>query len=283
MNGGVRKPAKWNWKSGATWAGIAGGAIVGGVSGLIGGAVASSGIAFANTLSVLVSSSFNSAGMGVISKGNTGFSFSLGFASYDVTNNQFGYLGKKGNSRGENWGYALGSIGLAGDVLAGLSPKDAYLATHNDPEYVTPLPIIGNVDKDFISHTQIGNSETGLSLVDWGPAEDAGPMWRIPTNKYYTKMSPNEIGGSYWDAIKIPGANMTRIENYSKWLNNGNGGKYNLILNSCVSKGSRALNMSGIFNIGIVPGISHPYFLHAQMYLRFAGIRPLMFSQYLTR
>jgi hypothetical protein len=37
--------------------------------------------------------------------------------------------------------------------------------------------------------------------------------------------------------------------------------------------GSRALNMSGAFNIGI-----HPYFLHLQMYLRSMGVRPSLFS-----
>lgn len=44
-------------------------------------------------------------------------------------------------------------------------------------------------------------------------------------------------------------------------------------LSDCVSQTSRALNMSGVFNIGI-----HPYLLQAQMYMRSVGFRPMLFS-----
>ncbi len=54
-------------------------------------------------------------------------------------------------------------------------------------------------------------------------------------------------------------------------------GRFNFAINSCVSQTSRALNMSGAFNIGI-----HPYFLHAQMYLRSIGVRPMLYSYYLN-
>lgn len=43
---------------------------------------------------------------------------------------------------------------------------------------------------------------------------------------------------------------------------------------------SRALNASGAFNVGILPGISHPYLLHAQMALRAMGARPMLFSHF---
>ena len=51
---------------------------------------------------------------------------------------------------------------------------------------------------------------------------------------------------------------------------------HNVVYNNCVSMTSRALNMSGAFNIGI-----HPYLLHAQMYLRSIGIRPVLYSHFL--
>ena len=38
---------------------------------------------------------------------------------------------------------------------------------------------------------------------------------------------------------------------------------------------SRALNISGVYNIGI-----HPYLLHTEMFLRSVGVRPLLFSYY---
>jgi hypothetical protein len=67
---------------------------------------------------------------------------------------------------------------------------------------------------------------------------------------------------------------------WNKWRERG---KYQLLFNSCVSKTSRALNLSGVLNIGILPGINHPYFLHMQMYLRNQGFRPLLHSYYLQK
>lgn len=60
---------------------------------------------------------------------------------------------------------------------------------------------------------------------------------------------------------------------FSNYLNKG--GKYNLLYNNCVSMTSRALNISGVFNVGI-----HPYILHAQMYLRSIGVRPMLYSNF---
>jgi hypothetical protein len=75
-----------------------------------------------------------------------------------------------------------------------------------------------------------------------------------------------------WNPVTIDGVNTNRI---SGWNPSGN---YNLAVNSCVSQTSRALNASGAYNIGI-----HPYMLNAQMYLRSVGVRPLLYSHYLTR
>jgi hypothetical protein len=74
---------------------------------------------------------------------------------------------------------------------------------------------------------------------------------------------------------------MSTIEKYSNWLNTrAAAGKlaYSVELSSCVTHTSTALNLSGIFNIGI-----HPYLLNAQMYLWSNGIRPWTFSYFLNR
>ena len=63
---------------------------------------------------------------------------------------------------------------------------------------------------------------------------------------------------------------MNRLSNWNS------SGEYNLVFNSCVTQTSKALNASGVFNIGV-----HPYLLYAQMYLRSVGIRPFLFSPYL--
>ena len=71
------------------------------------------------------------------------------------------------------------------------------------------------------------------------------------------------------------------ITKYANWLNAREAiGKlhYSVEISSCVSHTSRALNLSGIFNIGI-----HPYLLNAQMYLWSNGIRPWTFSYFLNQ
>jgi hypothetical protein len=68
---------------------------------------------------------------------------------------------------------------------------------------------------------------------------------------------------------------MSTIEKYSNWSNTKAGaGKLG---GSCVTHIS-ALNLSGLFNIGI-----HPYLLQMQAYLWNAGVRPWTFSYFLTQ
>jgi hypothetical protein len=75
--------------------------------------------------------------------------------------------------------------------------------------------------------------------------------------------------------------NMSTIEKYSNWLNTRAAtGKlvYSIALSSCVTHTSVALNLSGLFNIGI-----HPYLLNVQMYLWSNGLRPWTFSYLLNQ
>lgn len=67
--------------------------------------------------------------------------------------------------------------------------------------------------------------------------------------------------------------NVDRVRDFGNFIN----GRFNyhLYTNNCVNMASRALNISGVPNIGI-----HPYLLHAQMYLRSIGIRPCLYSYY---
>lgn len=83
---------------GKTWGYMLGGAVVGGVSGYVGGAIATSGIPMANTVAIAGSSLVNSVGTWAYTGGQTPISISLGAVSYDFTNGDFGYLGEKGNS-----------------------------------------------------------------------------------------------------------------------------------------------------------------------------------------
>ena len=92
-------PGKWDYSSGKTWGYMAGGAIIGAVSGVLGSYVATSGMPMANTASMLTGSYVNSIGMHMMSGGQVPVSLNLGGVSYDMTNNILGYLGKKGNKK----------------------------------------------------------------------------------------------------------------------------------------------------------------------------------------
>lgn len=259
----------WAFDSGTTWGYMIGGAAVGAASAYVGNVVATSGMPFANTASTISSSMVNSLGMYAVTGGKSDISISFGFGSYNFSQAEFGYLGKKGNSPLQNVGYSLGLMANLSDGLAGLNPADIELRTENEgrdfhPKYGDP-----------IGHIQL-NTSKGETLVDWGPNGRIAPgknsltAWRTGTNDY--KNGPMAFDKMKWDPVRIQGVNVKRLSQYSP------PGKFNLVLNNCVQNASRALNMSGVFNVGI-----HPYIFHAQMYLRSIGVRPMLFSHYLIQ
>ncbi|MBS1739337.1 MAG: VCBS repeat-containing protein [Bacteroidetes bacterium] len=269
-------PGEWNYNSGRTWSYMASGAVVGGVSGGLGAYVAGSGGIMANTAGIMAGSYVNSLGTAIYTGGQTDVSMSMGAASYDFSNGSFGYLGKKGNSTVENVGYGFGAMANVSDVLAGFNPGSVVLRTENDPNYYKTLDANGNPipQKDLIGHSQITDMN-GKPLVDWGPAPGHGVDglgdWVPGTNSFEQGLAI-PASKMKWNPLTINGLNVSRI---SSWNPSGN---YNLALNSCVSQTSRALNASGVFNIGV-----HPYLLHAQMYLRSIGVRPMLYSYYPIR
>lgn len=168
---GTMNPLKWDYSSGKTWGYMGAGAVVGGLSGYIVGAVTTSGMPFANTAGLVAGSFINSVGTHIYTGGQTDVSVNFGIGSFNIS---------KGEVRG---------------------------------------------------------------------------LWN-------------------WNDLS-KGVNVKTIYAYKQFLDKG--GKYNLLLNNCVSQTSRALNLSGVFNIGI-----HPYLLHLEMYLRSIGIRPLLYSHFFT-
>jgi len=260
-------PIKWDYSSGKTWRYMGYGAIVGAASGYIGAEIAASGCAFANTTSIAMSSLINSVGTAAYTNGQTNIGISFGAFSIDLTNSEIGYIGKKGNSKLENWLYVSGALANLSDVLAGMNPGEVELRTENDP--IPPLK------KDIIGHSQLVD-ENGNAIIDWGPAEgyNVNKINQIVPGTNSFEEGALSFSKMKWDPVTIRGVNTQRINWFSSILDKG--GKYNFAFSSCVSQTSRALNMSGVFNIGI-----HPYLLHAQMYLRSIGIRPMLYSHYL--
>jgi RHS repeat-associated protein len=268
-NDGQFNFTKWDYGSGKTWGYMFGGAVVGGVSGLAGAAVATSGIPMANTLSIMTSSFVNSVGTSMYTGGQTPISMSFGAFSYDFTNGKFGYLGKGGNKWYENMGYAFGAMANLSDALTGFSPQKVDLVTEHT---------------EVVGHSALVKEGTWTgetrpdpnALISVGPDGAGSWHWKTGTNGWWSHSAKGE---ALWrQTLKV---NMNTIRGYARWLNNlEQKGHlvYSLELSSCVTHTSMALNLSGIFNIGI-----HPYLLNAQMALWSNGIRPWSFNQFMMR
>lgn len=262
-NGGDFNPAKWDYNSSTTWKYMLGGAVVGGLSGAAGYAAATSGLPGANTAAIAVGSFSNSFGMHLVSGGRLPVSISAGLASYNISSGELGFLGAAGNSTMENIGYGLGALANVSDVLSGMHPAKVQLNTEKS---------------DAIGHsslTRVGESDPSRSFISVGP--DPGGKWIF--NPFKFKPGTNnwnnyvDAGGDVWK-VGVDGVNLERIMTYGSNLDRGI--NYNLFMSSCVNHTARALTMAGAPSIGI-----HPFILHAQMAMRSAGIRPMLFSYYL--
>jgi hypothetical protein len=150
---------------------MAGGAIVGTVSAYVGGAVATSGIPCANTLSTVSSSLVNSVGTYMYTGGKTDISISFGTVSYNFSKNEWGYPGKKGNSVIENIGYILGALANIGDLHGIYSD---YKAAQHAAQKGTPIAGAGNVNMKEpwkTLGTKDGYNYYGPSKTGWDPEQ----------------------------------------------------------------------------------------------------------------
>ena len=267
-------PVKWDYSSGKTWGYMAAGAIVGGFSGWIGASIATSGIPFANTISMVYSSFFNSVGTGMYTGGQTPVSISLGFGSYDITNGTFRTISKS-NGKYDNIGYILGIMANVSDLLMGIHPQKIDLITeHSDVIGHSSLVEYGYqvyYEWKGKGYAEVFNRKK--TLISFGPDSNKKTWWLLTKgdSKWPTHAGSLDV---YWR--QTLNVNMSLIKRYSSFLNN-HSIPYSIFFSSCVSHTSIALNLSGIFNIGL-----HPYLLAAQMTLWNAGIRPWFFSTYLN-
>jgi hypothetical protein len=284
-NEGQYNPTKWDYSSGKTWGYMLGGAVVGGVSGYAGWAIAGSGIPMANTAAIAGSSLINSVGTCAYTGGQTPISISLGVASYDFTNGTFGYLGKKGNKWYENLGYGLGALANLQDFWNTAFPSQKGTNLYTDK------------DDPIISHSAWGDSEAD-NLISFGPDKKNPFFYSRLKGQGVDKLSfGNEIIGdikSYGKfGLGLPGkSTFWDYSHYNNWelaVNNINkiplrGVSYlakalpyqGLTLN-CVNVASLGAWLSGIPNIGL-----HPWLFHGYMSLYTMGMRPELFSYYLT-
>ena len=115
------------------------------------------------------------------------------------------------------------------------------------------------------------------SIISVGPnlSDPRSWHWKCGTNTWNTYS--NDESSIWRQTLSV---NKRVITRYANWLNKLQGkGKllYSVELSSCVTHTSIALNLSGIFNIGI-----HPHLLNAEMLLWNSGIRPWTYSYLLN-
>ncbi len=262
-NNGEYRPWRWNFSSGKTWGYMLGGSVAGFLSGLAGGAIAAAQIPMANTASIMMSSSINSFLTAFYTCGQTPISINFGIASYNFTDNDWECLFSPNNKWSDYVGYGLGAMANLSDILIGMNPQKVDLVTEHS---------------DKIGHSAIVSSdESSKRIISVGPDrfDRRSFHWKDGTNHWNTHANDNNI---IWrQTIDVNGEIVSK---YAGWLNKLEAsGKliYSVELSSCVTHTSVALNLSGIFNIGI-----HPYNLAAQMYLWSNGIRPWSFSYILN-
>jgi RHS repeat-associated protein len=252
------------------WAFMLGGAVIGGVSGGIGSEIMAGGGFMANTMSIAYSSTAYSIGMNALSGGMTDVNIGFGGFSYNITNNDWGYLGEKGNTTLANIGYGFGALANIQDIVAGFNGTTIDVKAR--PE--------------LSGHSQVEGPEI---LISVGPADVSigqgeGLKWEMEYVK--RSLKGNSVKGKNFAYIR-PNQEQLVSQLYNvngKWLstmtdrlNSGNNLlntgvlKYGL-LKGCVNYTSRSLLFAGVVNLNAFLPVTAPVLLNAELFIRQMGI-----------
>jgi RHS repeat-associated protein len=261
---------------------IAGGAIIGGVSGYLGGTIAASGGAFSNTLAIAYSSTFNSMGMNALSGGMTPVVTSFGGFSYDWTNNDWGYLGERGNRGIQNIGYAFGALANLQDVVAAFNKP---IIDEHGNKIRPDSEIDVHAKFEATGHSSISNRSGSISVSvgpDGGLPYKEGSWLKEESSWLWNAMTKNVRGkqfGNFYDYqkgwhFKFNNVNSNLLEKFTKHIDKGKGLfgigslRYGMGF-GCVQHTSRALWAVGIPTL---PVNIHPLLLNTQLLIRQMGI-----------
>lgn len=256
---GTYNPTKWDFSSAQTWGFMFCGGMVGAASGYVGAAVAASGIPAANTLGIMAASSINSIGSYAYTLGETPISVSAGAVSYDFTNKEFGYLGKKGNSTLENIGYGFGTLANLPDIVSlirggGENVKINSASTKGE-------------EHEWWGHSSATRSKNGETIVSVGPdsgvekARSLSQTWRNSIKG--AKLWETYLGEKGTWSVELNNISTTAMDKYASNIT-----RWDLLLNSCVGHTTRALWSAGVPTIYAF----HPHMLNLQLVVRQVGI-----------
>ncbi|QEC40970.1 DUF6443 domain-containing protein [Pseudobacter ginsenosidimutans] len=260
------------------------GAVIGGAAGYAGASVAAAGGFMANTFGIMISSTFNSMGMTVMSNGMVSPTMSLGFASLDMGTGEFNYLGKRGNSFLANVGFTFGALANVSDIVAGTHGTDVNLYSRRE----TPLghsEIIGN----YTTTNSSGVSTSQPISISVAPADPSlggalpGLKWFMPYIRSQLQgKTLNGLNGTRMITTKFFKTSITNVN--GKWLStmtqrlNKNTNLLGLgrlkygIMTGCVNYTARALFGAGVLNVNAFLPVTSPWLLQAEMALRQVGI-----------
>jgi RHS repeat-associated protein len=267
---GTYNPVAWDYSSGKTWGYMLAGAVVGGVSAGLGASVAASGAPFANTAGIAFSSIFNSIGTSLYTGGQTDVSVSLGIASYNFTKNEWGYLGKKGNSVVENIGYGFGALANLQDAVALTQGTNIDVLARK--EFAGHSEIRGSDESTTISvgPTNFKNKYEGrnVSALKWESQfikpVDARNVRFIEPGAPRFKVQLNNVNGKLMK-------NMTANLNDGKNLLGFGSFKYGLG-RGCINYTSRALLYAGVPTFSALMPLWSPVCLTFELAVRQMGI-----------
>jgi hypothetical protein len=274
MANGTANPLKWDWSSGRTWGYMAAGATVGAASGGVADAVAASGMPFANTMSLLASSLTNSVGTYIYTGSQTDLTLSVGVASFNLNTQELGFLGKKGNTFGEDVGYAFGALSNIQDAFAGF--EGTKIDVH--------------AKKETAGHNWITNKTKSID-ISVGP-ESSFPWKQVEGSGFFNRMrddinwaiaqAPRQAGKYYattsadishaW-SIRLNNVNSKVLKDITKNIKKGigfGGGslKYGFGY-GCVSYVGKSLARAGVLTL---PINLFPVLLNTQLAIRQLGI-----------
>ena len=271
-NGGSYNPLKWNYQSGKTWRYMLYGGLAGAASAWYGGVIAESEGFMANTMGLIVSSASYSMYTYAYTGGQTPISVNFGFASYDFTNDRWGFLGKKGNKWYENVGYGLGALANLSDAVSLLrgGGKNIDINSKHVPD--EEGDIWGHSSATYKS---VENGEAKVNtIISVGPDTEVRTIDALGNKLSISQLYKNSIKGAktYWDTyfgakgtwtVRLNNISTTAMSKYASSIN-----RWDLLFNSCVGHTSRALWGAGVPNIYLL----HPHLLNAQLLIRQLGI-----------
>jgi hypothetical protein len=255
-NDGNYNLVEWDYNSGQTWGYMLGGAVVGGLSGYVGGAIAAAEIPMANTLGIMGASVTNSLGTYAYTGGQTDISVSFGVGSYNFSNNTWGGIWTwNENSTLENIGYSFGALANLSDAVSLFSGGGQNVDVNS-----------ASTKDDWWGHSSM-TDKNGNTLVSVGPDS------QVQKAASLSETWKNSIkGAKLWDSyVGDKGTWSTRLNNVSSSaINNYASGmtRWDLLLNSCVGHTTRALMRAGVPTIYAF----HPHMLNLQLFIRQMGI-----------